>query len=190
MDVYYFKRYSKYVLDKDAINLFLTIKGCREGCLISVKSRHKNSFLRILSFYKMHYEMKVEEKSIDFLVSKKPISEDVRRIYIEQDYSEDYFVLLGTFLGYPYPMNFRKKLDNSKVGWIEFNFIPNQEVSREIYEKKKENIYIYRIPNHKINEELLKKEKNTVKRYKRCIKKYLSELYPNFMIELLIQTSS
>ncbi len=188
MDVYYFKRYSKYVLDKDAISLFLTIKGCREGCLISIKSRHKNSFLRILTFYRINYVIKERVKSFDFLVSKKPISDDVKKIYEKPDFSEDYFILLGRFLGYPYPMNFRKKLDNNKVGSVKFNFIPNREVSRD--EKKKENIYIYRIPNHKINEELLKKEKNTVKRYKRCIKKYLSELYPHFMIELLIQTSS
>ena len=98
MDVYYFKRYSKYVLDKDAISLFLTIKGCREGCLISIKSRHKNSFLRILTFYRMKYVIKERVESIDFLVSKKPISDDVKRIYVEPDFSEDYFKVLGTFL--------------------------------------------------------------------------------------------
>lgn len=190
MDDYYFNKYSRYVKGKERVNLFLTLKGCRTSCLIDIRKRYKNSFLRILHFYKMFYEMIERHGGIDFIISNKPISLHVKETFLLQGYSENYFMTIGRFLEYPFPMNLRKKIDQEKYGWIEFNFVPDKTVSRDIQEKKKENIYMYRLPNHKINDKLVNNSKTIVKKYKKCIQKSLGELFPHFSVELVMRMNN
>ena len=184
MDEYYFNKYSRYVKGKERVNLFLTLKGCRTSCWISIGKRNKNSFLRILHFYKMYFEFIERHGDIDFIISNKSISTHVKETFLLQDYSENYFITVGRFLEYPFPINFRKKIDSEKYGWVEFNFVPDKTVSRDIQLKKKENIYIYRLPNYKMNEKLINNNKSIVKKYKKCIQKSLGEIFPNFTVEL------
>ena len=189
MDEYFFSKYSRYVKNKERVNLFLTLKGCRTSCLIDIHKRYKNSFLRILHSYKMHFEFFEKQGDCDivFLISNKPISTHMKETYSLQDYSENYFMTLGRFLEYPFPMNFRKKIKKENYGLVEFNFIPDKTVPFDIQLKKKENIYIYRLPFQKINDKLVNNNKNIVKKYKKCIQKSLGELFPNFSVELVMK---
>lgn len=186
MDLFYFKKYSKYINNKERITLFLTLKNQRSGCLIDVNSRYEKSLIRILRYYKMNYVTRKDEKDVtSFYISKKVISDEVKRTILISDYSSDYYITLGKFLGYPYPMDFSKDRKDGDA-FVHFYFILDKKDHIK-KDKKKECFHTYRIPESKINGKLLKDSKITIKKFKKCIKKNLSELYPNFDVKLEIK---
>jgi hypothetical protein len=185
MDILYFKKYARYVKQnansKSAINLFLTLKKCRKSCYIHFSSRYKKSFLHILNYYKMHYEMKKEDNHIFYLISQYSIPEEVKHVFhhSEDDIKNPH--IMGKFLGYPAFMNVRRVSKMKEIGSIGFYFMKNKK------EKKKEIIYGFRIPNAKITPEMIAKMNILMKKYRKCIQKYLGILFPELTIEMNIQ---
>lgn len=187
MDAFYFKKYSRYVKQnansKGAINLFLTLKKCRESCYIHINSRYKKSFLRVLKHYKMNYETYNEENISYFIISKKSISEDVKRVFLlDGDYTNTDHRIMGKFLGYPSFINVRKVSNMKEIGSINFHFMINKD-------KYKELIYGFRIPNNEINPKMITKMNHMMRKYRKCIQKNLSEIYPKFTIEMNVKLS-
>ncbi len=185
MDILYFKKYARYVKQnadsKSAINLFLTFKKCRKSCYIQFSSRYKKSFLHILNYYKMHYEMNHENGIIYCIISQYPIPEEVKHVFYHSKDDIKNPHIMGKFLGYPAFMNVRKVSTMKEIGSIGFYFMKNKK------EKKKEIIYGFRIPNAKITTEIIAKMNTLLKKYQKCIQKYLGILYPKFTIEMNIQ---
>lgn len=188
MDIFYFQKYSKYVKQnayiKAAINLFLTLKGCRSGCMIKFHKRYEKSFLRILKYYKMHYDMLIfdDDTYIDLIISKKPISEEVKKAFQNNAFDLDNPHIMGKFLEYPDFFNVRDRTTKN-VGRIEFNFMKNRQ---SIKNNKREVIYSFRIHNSKVTPSIIKKMNDRLKKYKRCIKKYLYTIFPEFIINMNI----
>lgn len=179
MDIYNYRKYSRYVKQfdgkKSSINLFLTLKGCRNSCLIHINRRFMKSFDRILNFYDMKYVSKEKDDVVYYAISKKRITDDVKISFLLDNRSEEDHNVLGIFLEYPYLINISKIKSMKSIGGIKFIFKSN---------KKKETIYGFRIPTDKINQKIIQKMNLKVKKYKKCVKKYLSEIYRNFSIEL------
>ncbi len=188
MDEFYFKKYSRYVKDKERITLFLTLKNLKRGCMIDIIPRYEKSLIRILHYYKMNYFIHTYEwnnkKYTSFFISKKSISEEEKKLFQMKGYSKEMSITLGKFLGYPFPMDMNK-VNNDKDGTIQYYFILDKKDWLH-KEKKKEQAIVYRVPENKINGKMIKDSKNMLKKYKKCIKTHLSELYPNFDIELMI----
>lgn len=156
--------------------------------MININPLYEKSLIRILNYYKMNYLIyKYEWNNINFVsfyISKEHISNREKQVFQSNDYSKEMSIALGKFLGYPFPMDI-DKINNDKDGTIEYYFILDKKdwLHRE---KKKEQAIVYRVPENKINEKMIKDSKNMLKKYKKCIKKHLSELYPNFDMELII----
>ncbi len=190
MDLFYFKKYSRYLAYGEKYELFLTLKNLKRGCYISINPRYEKSLIRILHYYKMNYVInkfeipKYNKTILDFFISKKHISEGEKKIFQTSVYSKEKSLILGKFLGYPFPMDM-DKVNNEKDGVIEYNLILNK--NDNIWDtKNKKQMIAYRVPKNKINEKLIKDSKNMVKKYKKCIKDNLSEIYPNCDIQLVI----
>ncbi len=189
MDAFYFKKYSRYVKQnansKSAINLFLTLKKCRESCYIHMNSRYVNSFLRVLKHYKMNYETYKDEFYSYFIISKKSISEDVKHVFLlDGDYTDNDHRIMGKFLGYPSFINVREVGNMKEIGSINFHFMINKNK-----DKYKELIYGFRIPNNEINPKMITKMNHMMRKYRKCIQKDLSKIYPKFTIEMNVKLS-
>ncbi len=183
MDLFYFKKYSKYVKQnansKAGINLFLTLKNCRTSCYIHLNKHFFNSFIHILKYYKMYYESYDNEDISYFIISNKPISEEVTYAFYHIDYDVKNPHIMGTFLEYPAFINVRKVSNMKDIGAIQFTFIQNEK-----NKKNKELIYGFRIPNDKINSKMMNEMYTIMTKYVNCIQKYLSEIYSEFTIEI------
>ncbi len=188
MDIFYFQKYSKYVKQNDGIkagiNLFLTLKGCRYGCMIKFHKRHEKSFLHMLKYYKMNYDIRTfdDDIYIDLIISKKPISEEVKKAFQNNAFDLENPHIMGKFLEYPVFFNVRDRTTKN-VGRIEFNFMNNR---KDIKNNKREVIYSFRIQNTKVTSSIIKKMNNRLKKYQRCIKKYLYTLFPEFIVNMNI----
>lgn len=193
MDVFYFKKYSKYVKQngymKSAINLFLTLKGCRTSCYINLNKRFFNSFVRILKYYKMYYETYDDENISFFIISNKPISKTVKYAFLleGENYTEADHRVMGKFLEYPVYIDVRKVSSMKDIGSIQFTFMKNKKNRND---KKNEPIYGFRIPNNKINSKIIEKMNTIMKKYRKCIKKYLAEIYSEFTIEMNVKLNT
>ncbi len=190
MDLFYFKKYSRYLSYGEKYELFLTLKNLKRGCYISIHPRYEKSLIRILHNYKMNYVInkfeipKYNKTILDFFISKKHISEEEKKLFQTSVYSKEKSIILGKFLGYPYSMDMHE-VNNEKDGSIEYNLILNK--NGNIWDtKNKKQMIIYRIPKNKVNKKLIQNSKNMVKKYKKCIKDSLGTLYPNFDIQLVI----
>ncbi len=187
MDLFYFKKYSKYVKQsgssKAGINLFLTFKKCRNSCYIEIHHRYEKSFLRVLNYYKINYDSHKydDDYRIFYIISSKPISEEVKYAFHHTDYDVKNPHIMGKFLEYPSFINVRKVSNMKDIGSIQFTFMKNRRI------KKNELIYGFRIPNDKINSKMMDKMNIIMKKYRKCIKKYLSEIYPEFTIEMNVK---
>ncbi len=190
MDIFYFQKYSKYVKQNDGIkagiNLFLTLKGCRPSCMIKFHKRYEKSFLRILKYYKMHYDIykhsHEKDTFIDFIISKKPISEEVKKAFQNDDFGSQNPHIIGKFLDYPVFFNVRDRITQN-VGRIEFSIMKNRKA---IKNNKREIIYSFRIHNRKVTPLIIKKMNDRLKKYQRCIKKYLYTIFPEFIVNMNI----
>ncbi len=182
MDLFYFKKYSKYVKDghsgKSALNLFLTLKKCRKGCYIHIHSRYLKSFERILKYYKMNYEERKDDdiKIISFIISKNKISEKVKNAFLSIEHQS-----LGEFLDYPIIMDLDKIDDMKNIGSISFVF----ETYTKNNKKYQEYIYGFRAPNKDVTTQFMSKMNIRAKKYKKCIQKYLNSIYTNFNLKLV-----
>ncbi len=192
MDILLFKKYSKYVKQnnsiKGGINLFLTLKKCRSTCMIKIHKRYEKSFKHILKHYKMHY-FTFQYKGdifIEYIISNKPIPEEVKYAFQNHDYDVKNPLIIGKFLEYPSFINVRKVRDMKEIGGIQFNFMKEKYNKIKDINKYKELIYGFRIPNNKINSKIINKMNMTLKKYKKCIKKYLGEIFPDFVINMTI----
>jgi hypothetical protein len=189
MDEFYFKKYSKYVKQsgssKAGINLFLTFKKCRNSCYIEIHHRYEKSFLRILNYYKMNYDSHKYDGDyrIFYIISSKPISEEVKYAFHHTDYDVKNPHIMGKFLEYPYFINVRKVGNMKDIGGIRFNFIKNRS-------KKSELIYGFRVPISKINSKMIEKMNTIMKKYRKCIQKYLAEIYSEFRIEMNVKLNT
>lgn len=187
MDILYFNKYARYA-KHDRFEIFLTLKKCRTSCLTSVPLRYQKSFLRILEYYKMYYEIAIQDKVVHILISKNPIPTKLSEIYRNKmefnlPITIEYYLLLGKFLEYPYPLDVRKvskMKEKGEISFVSFYFVPKN--------KKKEHFHGFGIPISHIDEKFILQIKNQVLKYKRCIQKYLHELYPDFTIEFQIST--
>ncbi len=188
MDIFYFQKYSKYVKQnagiKAGINLFLTLKGCRSGCMIKFHKRYEKSFLSILKYYKMHYDIRTfdDDTYIDLIISKKTISDEVKYAFQNNDFDLENPHIMGKFLDYPVFFNVRDRITQN-VGRIEFNFMKNRQA---IKNNKREIIYSFRIHNSKVTPKIIKSMNDRLKKYQRCIKKYLSDIFPEFIVNMNI----
>ncbi len=187
MDIFYFKKYSRYVKQnagvKASINLFLTLKKCRDSCYIEIHKRYERSFLRILEYYKMKYESHMYEDDpnrIFMILSHKPISEEVKRAFHDTDNDIANPHIMGAFLGYPAFVDVKKVSNMKSIGSIQFYFVKKNE-------EKKELIYGFRIPNEEITQKMLTKMNRLAKKYQKCVQTHLKTLYPSSsMIELSV----
>ncbi len=169
---------------KAGINLFLTLKGCRSGCMIKFRGCYEKSFLRILKYYKMHYDIRTfdDDTYIDLIISKKPISEEVKKAFQNNNFDLENPHIMGKFLEYPDFFNVRDRTTKN-VGRIEFNFMKNR---KDIKNNKREVIYSFRIHNSKVTPSIIKKMNNRLKKYKKCITKYLYNIFPEFIVNMNI----
>ena len=185
MDEFYFKKYSKYVKQnagsKAGLNVFLTLKGCRKTSYFYTHKRYSKSFLHILKYYKMYFDSYDEDNITTYIISKKPISEDVKYAFRNNDYDVKNPHIMGKFLEYPYFMNVRKVSVMKNIGAINFYFLKNKK------DKNKEIIYGFRIPNNKINPKIINNMNNIMKKYKKCIQKHLYTIFPHFTIEMNVR---
>ncbi len=185
MDELYFKQYSRYVKQnadaKSAMNLFLTLKKCRKSCYIHIHHRYEKSFLQILRYYKMKYETYNEGNISYFILSKNRISEEVKNAFHNKEYDLKNPHIMGAFLEYPAFINVRKVSSMKEIGSIQFYFTKDRkEASREL-------IYGFRIPNAEITPQMMTKMNIRMKKYQKCIQKYLGTLFPQFSIETSIK---
>ncbi len=190
MDIFYFQKYSKYVKQnagiKAGINLFLTLKGCRSGCMIKIHKRYEKSLLRILKYYKMHYDIYKDNDEnntyIELIISKKTISEEVKFAFSDHEYDVKNPQIMGKFLNYPVFFNVRDRITQN-VGRIEFSIMKSK---KDIKNNKREVIYSFRIQNTKVTPSIIKKMNNRLKKYKKCITKYLYNIFPEFIVNMNI----
>jgi len=189
MDILYFKKYCKYVKQnagtKSAMNLFLTLKKCRKSCYILFHMRYEKSFLHILHYYKMYYEMKKHGNHIECILSSHPIAENVKYVFHHSDEDVKHPQIMGKFLEYPSFINIRKVSTMKEVGSIQFRFYKNSTDRKK--DKNAELIYGFRIPNTKISPERMIQMNTLLKKYRKCIQNHLGILYPEFTIELNIK---
>ena len=136
MDLFYFKKYSRYVKQnanaKAVINLFLTLKGCRNSCYIHLHQRYFTSFLRILNYYKMYYESYHDESIVFCIISNQPISKDVKDAFLleGENYTEADHRAMGKFLEYPAYIDVRKVSSMKDIGSIQFHFMKSKREKR------------------------------------------------------------
>ena len=167
---------------KGAINLFLTLKKCRESCYIHMNSRYDKSFLQVLKYYKMNYETYKDEFYSYFIISKKSISEEVKYAFRHTEYDLKNPHIIGKFLGYPSFINVQEVRNMKEIGSINFHFMINKNK-----DKNKEIIYGFRIPNNEINPKMISKMNNIMRKYRKCIQQNLDTIYPKFTIEMNVK---
>ncbi len=178
MDAFYFKKYSQYLRYGQHHELFLTLKNLKRGCAVDVNPHYEKSLNRILEYYKMNYVIerfeipKYDKTILHYYITKKSISEEEKNLFLTSTYSGEKSIALGTFLGYPYPMDMRE-VNDEKDGWVRYTLILNN---------KRKHFMIYRVPKSKVNSRFLKSCKDTLRKYKTCMK----QIYPNCDIELTI----
>jgi hypothetical protein len=180
MDEFYFKKYSRYVKHGEDIELFLTLKSVKPGVLIDIPKHHEKSLIRILDYYKMNYVVKRWEnkKYLSFFISKKPISEENQKQFELFIHSNNFSIKLGNFLGYPYPLDMGK-INREYYGFVIYRLTLDKKES-----DKKIQFITYRVPGDKMNAKLFKYAKSMLRKYKKCIKDHLGDLYPHFKIEV------
>ncbi len=184
MDAFYFKKYSRYVKDGEEIELFLTLKNLKPGVLIQINPRYEKSLIRVLRYYRMNYVIHKGEwknkKYLAFFISKKPISEENQKLFSNFEHRNGFTIKLGKFLGYPYPMDF-SKINREYYGFVIYNLKLDKTSDKKI------QFITYRVPGNKMNEKTFTYAKNMLRKYKKCIKTHLGELYPHFKIEVNFQ---
>jgi hypothetical protein len=128
----------------------------------------------------MNYVVKRWEnkKYLSFFISKKPISEENQKQFELFIHSNNFSIKLGNFLGYPYPLDMGK-INREYYGFVIYRLTLDKKES-----DKKIQFITYRVPGDKMNAKLFKYAKSMLRKYKKCIKDHLGDLYPHFKIEV------